>query len=370
MRILHLGNPYFVDDLREFGHEVVHVSFDRTGDVRLDAYPVVMKDVLSRLSPGWGPDVVLLGDDSLFPRVVGLEFLDVPLVWYAIDAHVHLNWHLHYAPVFDVILVAQRDFARCYRTDPDRQVVEWAPLFCDAHVDRRLDLPREIVLSLVGTLHAKWNPERVRLVESLRRRIPLHVQSGPYVETFNRSQIVLNQSVADDVNFRTFQAMACGALLLTERVGNGFAELFQDRRHCVAYDRGQIDQILHAVEHFSRNHGEREAVAEAGHRLTRDSHTSRHRVERILHLLARYDVSAMVAKRRERLLEIEASVASVYDLACRRCLQAAMRHEPGSAVFAEIRGLARRYGGLAERIRAEFDRLVDGEPAASMPRAS
>lgn len=370
MNILHLGNPYFVHDFRELGHEVVHVSFDGSGEVRLDTYPVGLRDITARLPPAWRPDLVLLGDQSAFPRVIGLEFLDVPLVWYAIDAHLHLSWHMQYAAVFDLVFVAQRDFVRCYRADADRQVVEWAPLFCDTRLDRRLGLPRDIPLSFVGTLNAQWNPDRVRLLEALRRRMPIHVQSGAYLDPFNRSQLVLNQSVANDVNFRTFQAMACGALLLTERVGNGLGDLFQEGRHYLGYDRGQVDQIVERVEYYRSRPAEREAIADAGYRQVLAAHTSRHRAERILESLARCDLSAMIEMRRARLLEVQSCLATVYDMAWRRYLQAAMRHEPGSSAFGQLCLVARRYRGLAEMIRGEFDRLIESAAPAPVPRAS
>jgi hypothetical protein len=76
------------------------------------------------------------------------------------------------------------------------------------------------------------------------------VGSGGYRELFNRSLMVLNQSAANDVNFRTFQAMACGALLIGERIGNGFNDLFQDRTHCALYDRGNVEQVIEIVAHY------------------------------------------------------------------------------------------------------------------------
>src|SRR5262249_28494967 len=158
------------------------------------------------------------GDESLYPSVLGLEFLEVPLVWYAIDSHIHLGWHRAYAAAFDIILVAQKDYVASYRFDEDRQVVQWYPLYCDPNHDRHAPGTKLYDLCFVGTLNPQWNPARVHLIEELRRRMPIHVASGDYVRPFNDSRVVLNQCVANDVNFRTFQALSCGSLLLMERV--------------------------------------------------------------------------------------------------------------------------------------------------------
>lgn len=365
MRILHLGNYYFAQSLRDFGHDVLCVGLQAGSDVRLATQPVTLQELGAQLPGGWRPDLVLLGDASAYPLVVGLEFLAVPLVWYAIDSHLHLSWHMQYATVFDVILVAQRDFVRCYRADPLRQVVEWAPLFCSPSSDRDMGLVRDLPLSFVGTLNPKWNPDRVALIDGIRQRMPIHVENGPYLDVFNRSQIVLNQSVANDVNFRTFQVMACGALLLTERTGNGFGELFQEGRHCLAYDHGSVEQVVEQVAAYRDSPAARAAIAEAGREEVLAKHTVRHRTEQLLAVLAQADLSRMVAERRAHLMDIQACLMTVYEISWRQYVRAALRYEPGEAAFSGSCRIAARYRRLADAIRTEFDRLVQAEPPAS-----
>jgi hypothetical protein len=126
------------------------------------------------------------------------------------------------------------------------------------------------------------NPERVALIEGLQRGYSIAVGSGGYRELFNRSLMVLNQSAANDVNFRTFQAMACGALLVGERIGNGFDDLFQDRTHCALYEKGNVEQVIEIVAHYCGRPAERDAVARQGYEAVMASHTSLHRAQAIL----------------------------------------------------------------------------------------
>ncbi|MFO0775836.1 MAG: glycosyltransferase [Nitrospiraceae bacterium] len=365
MRILHLGNGYFVSDFRDMGHEVIHVGFGSSGDICFHTYPIAPSDIHARLPAGWNPDLIVLGDLSGFPMLVGLEFFQVPLVWYAIDSHIHLDWHMHYAAVFDLIFVAQRDVTRFYLRDGERQAVEWAPLFCMPQYDRVMGLSRDLPIAFVGSLNPQLNPARVALIDALRSRVPLHVHHGAYADWFNRSQIVLNQSVSNDVNFRTFQAMACGAMLLTERVGNGLEDLFRDGRHCALYTRGAVEEIVDLVRYYGRHPAEREAIAERGRQRVLARHTSRHRAERILSALQQYPISKMVTLRRHRLLEVESAVATVYDLVSRRLIHHAMTYEAGSDTRARQLRSADVYARLAEKVRREFKDLPARDPKAA-----
>lgn len=360
MKIFHLGNPYFLLNFRELGHDVKWAACNAAADVVMNPSLESAKNLLSRGSPRWTPDLVVVGDDSVHPTLLGLEALEVPLVWYAVDSHIHANWHRYYAAVFDVIFVAQHDWVPVYRADPDRQLILWKPLFCQWREDRCLGLVRDIPLSFVGTLNPALNPDRVEFIGRIQDRYAIVVTSGPYLETFNRSMMVLNQSVANDVNFRTFQAMASGALLVTERVGNGFDELFQDRTHCAVYEKGNVDQLLAIVEHYRAHSGEREAVAMQGHQAVLAAHTSMHRAQSILDVAATDQLKDRVAKRISRQLQIQWSLASAYEISARKYRRAA-KQEEGSPRAPRLMETANGYQALAETIRGELTQFAAAE---------
>ena len=353
MNILHLGNPFFLQDFRQLGHDVKWAAYDRTADFVLSPYVESLHSLSAQFPARWFPDLVVVGDDSGPPKLLGLEALDVPLVWYAIDSHLHASWHQQYAAVFDVICVAQRDWVSRYRVDPDRQIVSWQPLFCHVPDDGDSGRLRDTPLSFVGTLNRQWNPERVALIEGLQRRYPIAVGSGAYREPFNRSLMVLNQSAANDVNFRTFQAMACGALLIGERIGNGFNDLFQDRTHCALYDRGNVEQVIEIVEHYCGHPAERDAVARQGYEAVMASHTSLHRAQAILQVVATAPLQGQIRVRRSRQLQIQSSLVLVYESAERTHLQAAERTPEGPRKQ-YLLTIAGQYRFLATTIRTQL----------------
>lgn len=350
MKMLLLGNPYFQRDFEELGHQVKTVGFERPADIHVDHIPAGIEDILARLPDGWEPDLVLLGDESAHPFFVGLEALDLPLVWYAIDSHIHLSWHRAYAAVFDVMLVAQRDVVPQYRRDASRQVVHWFPLFCDPRHDRKLDVPKQHDLCFVGTLNPQLNPDRVRLIRAIQERFPIHVATGDYVGVFNRSRVVLNQCVAGDVNFRTFQALGCGSLLLMERVGNGLDELFQDGVHLVLYDKGSVEQVVELTRYYVEHQQERETIAACGREAVLRAHTSRFRAETLLALLRSLNLSEMIRRRKAALPAIRVLLAAVYEYTAQGYRKAALR-AVGWSQAAARHAVGGQYDALAAAAR-------------------
>lgn len=319
MKILILGNTFLTSDLKSLGHEVVNCSLVRKADLNLelDRAPVSISEVFSALPAGFETELVLLCDESSLPLFLGLECLEIPTVWYPVDTHLHEVWHRVYASVFDYIFVAQRESLPVYARNLDRQLVGWLPLFCPSVSTLSLDLERDLDFCFVGTLDRTLNPSRAELIERLRERIPIHARSGSYREIFNRSKIALNQSVAGDLNFRTFEIMACGALLLTERIGNGLDELLRDGEHLVLYDKGDADQIAELASYYLAHPAEREAIAENGQREVRRAHGGIHRAQRILEVLERDAIHTpfRVERRLAVLPEIQREMVTLFEFA-------------------------------------------------------
>ena len=312
MKILLLGFPVLKSAFLECGHDVRTCTTDQRGDVWIEEFPVSIDRVFEALPIGWNPDLVLLMDESTEPMFLGLEHLQTPVAWYTIDSHLHLHWHRSYAAVFDFIFVAQKSYVPDYEYDRHRQVVTWLPLFCNPERDRYHPLPKIYDLSFVGRLHSRWKPERSRFLEKVQAKIPVFMSTGEYVSVFNRSKVVLNECAANDVNFRIFEALACGSLLLTERVGNGFEELFQDRQHLLMYDRDNIDQIVELAHYYISHEREREAIAFQGRELVLASHTTLSRAQSIINAVQAADVQSLVGKRQVKIPNIYRQLDPVY----------------------------------------------------------
>src|SRR5436309_146069 len=160
----------------------------------------------------------------------------------------------------------------------------WLPWGADERVFHERGLRRVHDLVFVGTVDPATRPKRAAVVECLRRRFGL-ATFGESVGTrlsweemaavFASSKIVLNEAILGDLNFRVFEAMACGALLATERIDNGLLDLFTPGEHLAVYGP---DDLVPQVAHYVRADAERARVAANGAQAVRERHTLRARM--------------------------------------------------------------------------------------------
>lgn len=282
-RILELQGPHFAPRWRR---ELEVVTWGPHAHCDLHPAGAVehLDDILRRLPAGWTPDVILLGDDSNPLLVLGLEDAPCPTAILSIDAHHHASWHAPLASALGVVFVAQKDYLPAF-VDAGAVDARWLPLWAPDELPAPA-ADKTHAVSFVGTLDPRLHPERAALMDALRPRLPLHVGAGPYADVFRLSRIVINQTVRGDLNARVFEAMACGALLLTERTGNGLLELFRDGEELVTYPRGDVETIVAMAGRYLGAERERAAIAERGRARVREAHLESHRSAEVLARLA------------------------------------------------------------------------------------
>ena len=161
----------------------------------------------------------------------------------------------------------------------------WLPAACEPEIHRTFDVPKAYDVVFVGQTMPAWHKDRVRLLERLEEAgFDLRVDSKILEEMallFSRGKLVFNRSLNGDLNMRIFEAMACGSLLITDRLPNaaGLEELFQDRRHLVLYEDADLEEL---VAYYLKNEDEREEIAERGRTEVLAHHTYGHRADQLL----------------------------------------------------------------------------------------
>src|SRR3989442_4990918 len=298
VRILHVGNVHLVDPLRAHGHEVI-AAFEESPALAVPGVPFDVRALWRRLP--FAPDLLLVAD-TLGPQALpfGLEDVPVPRVYYAVDVHMNFFWQRYYARLFDLVLVAQKDYVPVFDV-PAR----WLPWGADQRVFRERGLARVRDLVFAGTVDPATRPKRAAIVACLRERFGLET-FGESVEKrltweemgalFASSKIVLNEAILGDLNFRVFEAMACGAFLVTERIDNGLLDLFTPGEELAVYGP---DDLIPQVAHYLRADAERARIAANGARAVRERHTLGARMAELSAVveagIVRRDVGADVA---------------------------------------------------------------------------
>jgi hypothetical protein len=273
MKILLLNQSWLAEELRALGHEVVTCGHIPTLQVHIPKRVIPIQEVLTSLG-GFSPDVLVFLDDSMPALLMsGLDTCDIPSVFFSVDTHQHLEAHRSIAPLFDHILVAQRDYIpHLLQTGTP---VSWFPLWAPRDIEPSTE--KHYPAAFVGTLDTALNPRRVAFFEALQKRVPIYVASGDYARVFPFAQLVINQTVKGDLNFRVFEAMMCGALLVTERTENGLLEIFEEGKHLITYRPDNVDEVVGIFHELQRHPHRSQEIASAGRSEVLAHHTGMHR---------------------------------------------------------------------------------------------
>jgi SAM-dependent methyltransferase len=219
-----------------------------------------------------------------------------PSIFWAIDTHIKPERCLEKARDFDLVFCAQREG----KEEMHRAGIpaRWCPLAFDPEIHRKYPLPKILDISFVGNFGRfrykrffwtgkKIFRKRARLISLLKKKFNLFTGNFYFEDMAvvnSISKVVFNRSVKDDVNMRVFEALGCGSLLLTNRIGPGQDLLFKDREHLVEYKTRK--ELAAAAKYYLRHDQERERVAEQGRTLALRKHTYAHRMDYMLSFLA------------------------------------------------------------------------------------
>jgi hypothetical protein len=281
MRILLINQTWFAAELRQMGHEVVSCGTSSHLDIKLPSPIVDIEHLLNHLPNGFKPERLVWLDNSSPMGIVGIENCEIPSLFYSIDTHHHYLTHSHIATCFDHALVAQKDFIPDFTSFGTPTT--WLPLWASEYVEHSTEKKHGAVF--VGTLDRKLNPARVEFFERLQELIPIEVLTGHFPSIFPFSEIVVNQTVKGDLNFRVFEAMMSGALLLTEEAEHGLTELFVDGTHLVTYKPRNPEDAAQKVRELLANPTRMRAIAKAGRDEILAKHLPIHRAKTIENLL-------------------------------------------------------------------------------------
>ncbi|MCB0358876.1 MAG: glycosyltransferase family 1 protein, partial [Bdellovibrionales bacterium] len=245
-----------------------------------------------RLPDDFQPNRLVYLDDSGPVSVLGLESLPFPTVLYSVDSHHHANWHRCLAAMFDLVLVAQKKFmgeVSAFGT-PASWFPLWAPTLIEPAEVKSVDV------CFRGNLDPNLHPKRAAFFERLSRLVDIDVGTGDYRNVFCKSKIVVNQAVRDDLNFRVFETMMCGALLLTPDDSSGLQELFTSGIHLETYKSDSAEDAAGKIRYYLDHEAERAAIASAGRDEVLAKHTSEARARDFARILERISLSARSSK--------------------------------------------------------------------------
>ncbi len=288
-KIFWIGSPFFAASLPKEDFQVCCYNFEHLAVFNYDD----LRDMA-----GFEPDVVVVADKSRPPFVLGMENIPCFTVFYAVDTHIH-SWYPFYAQAFDACLVSLRDHIPLfYQGTLPKERIYWSPAFA-----RDTDIPNAETLAyidnfsysssasqsncaptnyawdclFVGTVNAATTPTRKIFLEQLATQVDLHTTRGDYTALFPQGRVIINHCEHGDLNFRVFEALACGCALVTPVVKHGFLDIFTHGKNIRCYHKENLQDAVDNIQHLLDNEEERLQMIVRGFELVHNAHRAKHR---------------------------------------------------------------------------------------------
>lgn len=249
------------------------------------AHAASYQDLLASLPKGFTTDYYLWIDSGPKQVEADIGALPWPKVAYLIDTHIAPDLRLAMAWHFDAVFLAQQGQVEAFRKAGISNV-QWLPLACDPALHHIGPFPRDIDVAYIGSLNPEEESRRRTLLDRIATRFPNHrigkAWPADMATIYARSKIVVNIAVERDVNMRVFEAMASGALLITDEA-EGLESLFTDGEDLVIFRRDE--DVFDLIARYLDDDTERERIAASGCAKVLAEHTYDHRMRSMIQTL-------------------------------------------------------------------------------------
>lgn len=281
------GAPlYYLQLFKRLGHEVVHFTSEDTGD--LDKWGTFDLHVWV----DWGEDAL----KEMLPYTPMSLKDKHPSVYICSDTHLGRDYRFEKAMEFDYVFFnQQRAVEEFIQLHPEKkEKVFWLP-----HAVEPLaypNVPTAVKKYDIGFVGYVTFRKRAEMLDRMFKEFPNFFYGQRFsrwiygeppdgqdaADIFKKSRIVFSTSAVDDVNMRTFEALATGSFLLTEWVPT-LGELFEDGKHLVTYKT--MDEAVEKAKYYLEHEEEREKIAKAGMEEALAKHTYQHRAQNFLKII-------------------------------------------------------------------------------------
>lgn len=212
-----------------------------------------------------------------------------PNAYWVSDAHLGYEYRKNMAKKFDYVFVAQKAFIdKFVRDGVARDKIFYLPHAFEPDVYKPIPSIERWDWCFIGHLNSE---HRVDLMDRFYREFPNcylgwrdpqapgHNSLDDVCAKFNQAKIIVNDSIGDDLNMRTFEALGSGRCLLTQKISELEGELFH-MKHLLTYS--SIDEAIDMAKWLYAHPEDRLNIAENGHLEAMAKHTYKHRALTIL----------------------------------------------------------------------------------------
>ena len=204
-------------------------------------------------------------------------------IFWSIDSHCSLDMHLKHCQKssYDLLLSSTQSYLGHYKN-----LVKYGVWFPNGYPSDFIKPHPEVDRTQQIGFCGSSTPQRDALLDIVSKNFNLKrdtfVIGDDMVKALSSYKIAFNCNIADDINFRTFEATGAGAMLITNYTPN-IEKLFVLDKEIVTYKNA--DEMLQKIAYYSKNEDERAAIAAAGCARSAKDHSYDSRANQLVSII-------------------------------------------------------------------------------------
>ncbi len=210
------------------------------------------------------------------------SFEGIKAFW-SIDSHCSLDMHLKHCRTsnYDLLLSSTQRYLDNYKN-----LVKYGVWFPNGYPSDLIKPNPDILRSHDVGFCGSSIPQRNVIIDIIEKELKIKrdifVIGDDMVTALSSYKIAFNYNIADDINYRTFEATGAGAMLLTNYTPN-LEKIFDIGKEIVTYK--SVDDLLEKIRYYTENDNERNAIAEAGLLRSQKDHSYDTRAKQFVKIL-------------------------------------------------------------------------------------
>lgn len=238
----------------------------------------------------------------------GEDALNIPLDWeiprpnayWAADTHLGYEYRLKRAKQFDhVFLCHKAQIPQMIKDGIDPKKIHYLPCAAEPDCYKPYSIIKKWQWCFVGHFNSE---HRIDLIDRFVKEFGLgdgkgylgwrfpqyrgHNVLDDAAKKYSMSKLVINDAIRDDLNMRTFEAMATGTPLITQEI-EPLLELFIPGIHLLTYK--DFDEAIEAAKYLLKNPDMQAVIGKNGMDEVLAKHTYKHRALEILKTCINYE---------------------------------------------------------------------------------
>lgn len=241
-------------------------NFSETFSSISKSHDVVLS--LENYDTGWHPNISAFGGLKCF---------------WSIDSHCVLHDHVRFCKAnnIDLLLNSSEQYIPAFSSS-----VKYAAWFPNGYpsdlISPRENVERNVDVGFCGSSIDSRNAVMNSIEKEVKIKRDIFVIGEDMVQALSSYKIAFNYNIADDINFRTFEASAAGAVVLTNYTPN-LEKLFEIGKEIVVYE--SLPDLVRKAKDLLANPDDLAKISSSGRLRSSRDHTYDSRASQLIDIL-------------------------------------------------------------------------------------